>query len=142
MKKEVVLAITIGFIVGLILTFFFYKTQLGKSISSEIISPLANDKTPTDINPLPEKSLIIISPLDQSISSEGKTTVSGSCSPLSWIAIMGEKGEKIVQADEKGNFATDLLLISGENEIIITAIDAEGNEISKTLTIVYSTAEI
>ncbi len=142
MKKEVILAITIGFIIGLVLTFFVYKSQLGRSVSGEILSPLASKEVPTEIEPLPEKSLTIIAPLDQSISSEGKTTITGSNSPLSWVLIMGEKGEKVVQADEKGNFETDLLLVSGENEITVTAIKLDGTEISKTLTIVYSTAEI
>lgn len=142
MKKEVILAITIGFIIGLVLTFFVYKSQLGRSVSGEILSPLASKEVPTEIEPLPEKSLTIIAPLDQSISSEGKTTITGSNSPLAWVLIMGEKGEKVIQADEKGNFETDLLLVSGENEIIVTAVDQDGSEISKTLTIVYSVAEI
>jgi len=142
MKKEVLLAITIGFIIGLVLTFFVYKSQLGRNASSEILSPLSSGEVSTKVDSLSEKSLTIIAPIDQSISSEGKTTITGSNSPLSWVLIMGEKGEKVVQADEKGNFETDLLLVSGENEITVTAIKPDGTEISKTLTIVYSTAEI
>jgi len=142
MKKEVTLAITIGFIIGLVLTFFVYKSQLGRNASSEILSPLSSGEASTKTDSLSEKSLTIIAPIDQSISTEGKTTITGSNSPLSWVLIMGEKGEKVVQADEKGNFETDLLLVSGENEITATAIEPDGTEISKTLTIVYSTAEI
>ncbi len=142
MKKEVVLAITIGFIIGLVLTFFVYKSQLGRNASNEILSPLSGGEASTKVDSLSEKSLTIIAPIDQSISSEGKTTITGSNSPLSWVLIMGEKGEKVVQADEKGNFETDLLLVSGENEITVTAIEPNGTEISKTLTIIYSTAEI
>lgn len=142
MKKEVLLAITIGFIIGLVLTFFVYKSQLGRNASNEILSPLSSGEASTKVDSLSEKSLTIIAPIDQSISSEGKTTITGSNSPLSWVLIMGEKGEKVVQTDEKGNFETDLLLVSGENEITVTAIKPDGTEISKTLTIVYSTAEI
>ena len=142
MKKEVVLAITIGFIIGLVLTFFVYKSQLGRNASGEILSPLASGEVSTKADSLLKKSLTIIAPIDQSISSEGKTTITGSNSPLSWVLIMGEKGEKVVQADEKGNFETDLLLVSGENEITVTAVEPDGTEISKTLTIVYSTTEI
>ena len=142
MKKEVILAITIGFIIGLVLTFFVYRSQLGRNAGSEILSPLANSEVLNKTSPVPEKSLKIISPIDQSISQEGKTTIAGSNSPLSWILIMGEKGEKVVQSDEKGSFETDLLLVSGENEIIITAIKPDGTQISKTLTLVYSLVEI
>lgn len=48
----------------------------------------------------------------------------------------------MIQADNKGSFETDLLVVSGENEIIVTAVDEKGEEIKKTVTIVYSTAEI
>lgn len=68
--------------------------------------------------------------------------MSGVTTPASWIVILGEKGEKVVQADEKGNFETDLLLVSGENEIQIKAINEKGEEIVKTVTVVFSTAEI
>lgn len=142
MKKEVVFAITIGFTLGLLLTFFLYKSQFNSGSANSIVSPLG-DKIKTEaLTPFPSQSLSIISPIDQSIAKEGKTVVSGISAPLSWLIIMGEKGEKVVQADEKGNFETDLLLVSGENEITISSINAKGEKVEKQITIVYSTVEI
>lgn len=144
MKKEVLISIIIGVVIGLITTFFVYKTQfLGNGTDAPIISPLSESKTP-DVSPTPfvSQTLSLVSPIDQSISKEGKITVSGVTTPASWIVILGEKGEKVVQADEKGNFETDLLLVSGENEIQIKAINEKGEEIVKTVTVVFSTAEI
>jgi hypothetical protein len=142
MKKEVVLAITIGFIVGLVITFVFYRFKIIPGQNNEILSPAPSNNSQGLNNSPSDSVLTIISPLDQSISQEAKTTISGKTNSLSWVVIMGEKGEKMVQADNEGNFQTDLLLISGENEIFITAVNNEGEEISQTLTIVYSTAEI
>lgn len=140
MRKEVLIAIIIGFGLGLVLTFFVYKTQFSDQTETTIITPLAEEKNlPTKAE---EQILTVTSPIDQSISKEAKTDISGSAQPLSWILILGEKGEKIVQTDNKGSFQTDLLLVSGENEIKITSINEKGEENSKTLTIVYSTAEI
>lgn len=140
MRKEVILAIVIGFSLGLAMTFFVYKTQFQNS-KTTIVSPLPEQ---VDISPtaVPSQALSLTSPIDQSIAKEGKTSVSGVTIPLSWVLILGEKGEKMIKTNEKGNFETDLLLTSGENEIKVTVLGEKGDEISKTVTIVYSTAEI
>lgn len=141
MKKEVIIAIIIGISIGLALTFFFYKTGSFKS-DNKIVSPLAEEKNFPTPPPFPPQTLSIISPIDQSIVKEGKIAITGIAVPFSWIVAFGEKGEKMIQADNKGSFETDLLLVSGENEIKITSFSDRGDEISKTVTIVYSTAEI
>lgn len=141
MKKEAIIAIIIGFAIGLALTFFLYKNRLSKT-EKKIVSPVAEEKNLPTSEPSVSQVLSIISPIDQSISKEGKTIVSGVTSPSSWVVILGEKGEKTVQADSKGNFETDLLLVSGENEIEINSMEENGDVITKTVTVVYSTAEI
>lgn len=142
MKKEILFAICLGFMVGLIITFIIYKTRFS-FISQPIISP-APDGT-SEISPAPAtttQSLSIISPLDESIIGEGKVAVNGVTSPSSWVTILTEKGEKVIQADKKGSFETEILLISGENEIEFRSIAENGEETSKVITVVYSTAEI
>ena len=136
-----IIAIIIGFAIGLALTFFAYKTIANQS-GGKIISPLAEGKIISTPTPSISQTLTLISPIDQSIAKEGKTTVSGFSSPFSWIVILGEKGEKTIKADGKGNFETDLLLISGENEIKVTSFSDQNEEVGKVVTIVYSTAEI
>ena len=141
MKKEVILAITIGFFIGLILTFIFYRSQIG-SKNNGFLSPLPSNVTQNQNTNSEKLTLTIISPIDQSISSEAQTTIAGKTNPFFWVIIMGEKGEKMLQADNQGNFQTSLLLVSGENEITVTAVNDQGEKISQTLTIVYSTVEI
>jgi hypothetical protein len=47
-----------------------------------------------------------------------------------------------MEADENGNFSVEITLVGGGNEISISAFDTEGNEVNKSLNLVYSTAEI
>lgn len=139
MQKEVFLAIFIGFIIGLLITFGVW--QANKAIKTTA--------TPTPIpvsKELPEEVkkpvLTILSPQNEFLSKEGKITLSGSYAPESQIAVIFEKGEKILKTDENGNFETEISLILGENLIEIYGFTQEGDEAKQTLTIVYSTAEI
>lgn len=142
MKKEVIIAIAIGFGIGLIATFGVFNAQKSIKEASKIQSPVPSiESKPTD-EPVVSQSLSLSSPLDQSIISEGKAAISGTAAPNSLIVVLGEKGEKVVRADKKGNFETDILLVSGENEIEVQAITDAGEKISKTVTVVYSTVEI
>ncbi len=143
MKKEVLTAIVIGFVIGLLITFGVYCAQRYLKQAGQILSPLA-DKSGAQSTTSPEiiSSLSLTSPLDESISKEAKISVIGITSPLSWVIILTEKSEVAVQADDKGNFETGISLISGENEIEVKSFGDKGEMVSKIVTVVYSTAEI
>lgn len=144
MKKEILLSILIGFVIGIIITFGIYSSKKAIEKSNQIISPqaekLLNEPVATPSTSF--QSLSLVSPIDESIINEGKTLVSGSTSPDSWIILLTEKGEKVIRADKKGSFETEILLISGENEIEIQSISETGEKANKVVTVVYSTAEI
>lgn len=141
MKKEVFLAILIGFGIGLLLTFVIYQTNKTLRTPEPFKSPKAEEPSATITPATSSHSLSLTSPLDQSISKEAKVMVSGVTSPFSWITILSEKKEELIQADKTGNFEAEISLISGENEIEVQSF-FEGNKAIKTITIVYSTAEI
>lgn len=143
MKKEIVLAIVIGFGIGLIATFGVYNARRAIREANQIFTPIASseeNKSSGDV--ASSQVLSLASPLDQSISSEPKITVSGTTISQSWVIILSEKGEKLIQADKKGNFETEVALISGENEIEVQSISENGEKAAKTVTVVYSTVEI
>lgn len=139
MKKEVVIAIIIGFGLGLVITFGIWTANRAlREAPPEKAAP-----TPAEeVTPTPSFSLTINQPEDGSISSEEKITVSGTTAPEAAVVILYQEGEKILEADKDGNFETEITLAGGANEIKVSAYDSEGNEASQTLTIVYSTAEI
>lgn len=143
MKKEVLTAIAIGLGIGLLLTFGVYYANRYLKEANQIQSPLSEKEktgavTPTEILP----SLSLTSPIDESISKEIKISVIGITSPSAWVVVLTEKGELTLQADVKGNFETNISLVSGENEIEVKSFGDKGEMVSKTVTVVYSTAEI
>lgn len=139
MKKEVLIAILIGFGLGLIITFGIWTANkaIKETPSEEVVPP------PTvEISPVPAFSLTINQPEDNSLSENEKITVSGSTAANAVVVILYQEGEKILEADKEGNFETEISLVGGANEIKVSAYDSEGSETSQTLTVVYSTAEI
>lgn len=142
MRKEVLIAIIIGFGLGLVITFGIWTANRALRVSAP--QEEAAPKEGEEVAPAPtlEFSLILTSPEDNSISSEEKIEVGGSTAPGAIVVILYQEGEKILEADEEGKFSTEILLAAGANEIKISAYDQEGNEAEKILTVVYSTAEI
>ena len=140
MRKEVIIAIILGFALGLVITFGIWKAN--KALKREVPEEVPVVEEVLEPTPTPAFSLEIISPADESISDESTVTITGKTQPGSVVAVAAEKGEEIIETDEAGNFEVEVDLISGINEIEITAFGLEGEEASKSLAIVYSTAEI
>lgn len=139
------IAIILGFALGLVITLGIW--QANQAIQRQNSSQTTKNESPTPSVASQEKStsisLSIIKPEDESLVSSDKITVSGTSEPFSQIAIIGEKSEEIIQADDKGVFTTEVSLVSGTNEISISAFDPDsGQEIQKTVNVVYSTTQI
>jgi len=56
--------------------------------------------------------------------------------------IATKKFEATSETDKEGSFETEIDLIDGVNEIIISSFDESANEVSKTLTLVYTETEL
>lgn len=143
MKKEIIVAIVVGFALGLIITFGIWtankaiKARPEVAFEEEIVTPTP-EPTPTPTG----FTLKILSPEDNALVDTSEVELKGSAVANAVIVIAEEDGEKIIEADENGSFATEISLIKGINEITITAFSPEGEEASKTLGLVYSTTEI
>jgi len=145
MKKEILIAIIIGFVLGLVITFGIWTANksLKEGTSTQSSQITENE---TNITPSPQAEeklpLTIISPENNALVNQEKLEIVGKTSPKAMVAIVYEEGEKIIEADEKGDFTMEITLVGGGNEINISAFDSQNNEASKILNIVYSTAEI
>lgn len=142
MQKEVLLAVVVGFVVGILLTFGIW--QANQAIrKSTLVSPALTEEIESSPAPLTTKPrLTIISPSNELLTSETKVSLKGSFSSDSQIAIIFEGSEKIVETDGDGNFETEIELVAGENLIQIIGINNDDEEDRETLMIVHSTAEI
>jgi len=140
MRKEVLIAIIIGFGLGLVITFGIWTANKALKETGPTTAPTEEvEVTPT---PTPTLELVITSPENNTISEKEIIEVSGQTTPNAIIAITYPEGEKLFEADEDGSFSTEISLIGGDNLIEISAFNDEGDEATKTLTVVYSTAEI
>jgi hypothetical protein len=143
MKKEVLIAIVIGFALGLLITFGIWTAN--KALKTQSETPIEEVKTEPAAEPTSTPtgfSLSILSPEDEALIDTSKTEIKGLSVADAIIVIAAEKEEKIIEADENGSFATEISLIRGINEITVTAFNPEGEKTSQTLNVVYSTAEI
>jgi hypothetical protein len=146
MKKEILVAIIIGFILGLVITFGIWTANKSLQQNNKTQKTETDETQPivTEVSTAEEGkiSLIISSPEDNSLVNQEEIEISGQTVSQATIAILYEEGEEILQANEQGEFSQKITLVGGANEIKITAFDKEGNEASKNLNLVYSSAEI
>lgn len=153
MKKELILAIGIGILIGFSGTGLFWAQRQGKlkldflnnkqEAGQKESSPTPEEKEPqTETNENTIMTLEIIKPENEIISQSKEITVNGQTTPNAAVAFIWEDGEDIVIADEDGKFEMEIDLIGGENVIEISAYDDSGNVASKNLTITYSTAKL
>lgn len=143
MKKEVLIAIIIGFGLGLVITFGIWSANKAIKTSAPEATPEPEQTMPTPTpSPAPVLSLTITEPEENLLVNEEAITISGQTAKEAIVILLYPEGEKILQADEQGQFTTEIELAGGVNEIKITAYDKEGNQEETTLRVVYSTAEI
>lgn len=145
MRKEVVVAIGVGFTLGLLITggvWWFSRSPMSSDSSSAPTTALSPSPAPTEAVEAVNIPLTINSPAEGAIIADGQVEVAGVTAPDAVVVLIYPEGEMIVEADEEGNFAAEVELQGGANEIAITAYDYQGNKKETTLTVVYSTAKI
>ena len=138
MKKEVLIAIIVGFSLGLIITFGIYRAQ--KSLSDRAETKNTTEES-TQIDNTANIALSITQPEDGSITDKDTITIGGISKKNALITIISSEDHKSVQADELGNFSVEFSLDVGENQIHITSFGEDNTKQEKTLSVVYSTYE-
>lgn len=141
MKKEVFLAISIGFALGLVITFGIWTANRSlknaKLATTPTPSPTAIPlSTPT--TQVTTGKLTITSPEDESLVNTPQITLTGKTDANTPVAITYEDNkQQIVTSDASGDFKAIIDLVSGYNTINITVL---GN--TQTIIVTYSTAKI
>lgn len=150
MKKEVMLAIGVGFTLGLVITLGIWTANksLKKANANKAVaivptpSPLSAVASPQP-SPMVNSQLVITSPDDESLVATDNINIVGKASPKSIISVAYEDGQMLAEADSAGNFTIGVDLVGGYNTIVVTATDpVTGTETSQTLLITFSTAKI
>lgn len=135
MRKEVLWAAIIGISFGLIIAFGVYR--INSTIKPEISNP---ENTPSPQKNNSEFKITLDKPENDDVVTQDTISVSGITKPLSWITVSGEDSDYILQSDDQGIFLQDVDLISGVNQIKVTAFDPEGNQSIEKVLVVYSSS--
>lgn len=139
MRKEVLIAIILGFIVGLFISYGIYTAN--RAVKKAETSQPPSETAPLP-SPTPDSSFVINEPENNIVTDENEATVSGQAEPNVTVAILAEKQEELLVTDNQGYFSTQIDLISGLNEIEVVVISKAGEKQEKKLNVVYSTAKI
>ncbi len=141
MKRDVVTAIVIGFILGGLgaltatnLPNIFRTTNPSKPISA---SPVPTPQIAVD-----KITLTIDQPQDQSISETKTTDLVGRTKAGALILMESDQEAKTIEATTDGTFRTKINLAEGANEIYISAYDDKGEVNTKQLTIFYTSEKL
>ena len=141
MRKEVVLAIVSGGVLGALVAFGIWRANStqrnGNKEAAVATGTVANEtEPPTSTN---STRLTIASPITDIVYTESIVDVAGLTQPGSIVVISGEESDSLTRSSETGAFEATVELVGGLNEIKIFAFDAEKKIDEKKIFAVYST---
>lgn len=139
MRQEVILAIIIGLVLGLIITFGVYTAN--KSVNQSNNPPVK--PTPVSATPSPSTKndlVTISSPSDGDLIYTASATISGQIQENTQLIILSENEDLVVTPNEDLSFSQVVKLISGANLITITAIQGDQKQ-EIFLNLVYTTTK-
>lgn len=137
MRKEVLVAILIGIILGSAVAFGIWRANLALLPKKEAVQ--TEQQPGPSLDEQKTSSLIITQPENNTIVSQDKVTIKGAASPNSTVIILTNLKDYVAETDKDGAFEQEVELEGGPNEILVTSYDEASNETSQTLTLVYST---
>lgn len=137
MRKEVLLAILIGSLLGATIAFGVWRASL--SFNKNQDKPNLPSPTVTVKKDTPVEESLTTELEDGFISSNNKIMVKGKTKAGSIVTVLSPIETIITETTAEGNFETEISLENGVNEINLISFDEQGSESVKTLTVVYST---
>ena len=138
MRKEVVIVVFVGILIGAIVAFGIYTAQSAlkqRQLNSQEVPPLDNQEQVAPSS----HTLSINEPQDESIWDQEKINVNGTTTPKSVVTILTEENEYLLSADNEGYFSAEVSLTGGANTITVSSFDELGNQAQQSVAVVYST---
>ncbi len=136
MNKNSVLFIIVLFLV-VIGGYFYSQNQIRPQISSDkqkVVEQSTITPTQESVAKISEIALTVTSPVNGTTVTSSKVTVKGKTLPKAEVYANEAEGV----ADSAGNFALSVALDEGENSIIVTAVDVDGNVAETEVVVTWS----
>ena len=125
MKKELSLAVLIGLILGLIITYGVYRARRAEQETA--VQTTESIAGQVEGEPLASNQVITLSsPADESVQAFPEIKIAGTTKPNIFVIIFIGEDEFITTADNTGNFAIEGKLTAGGNVISVQTLDEEG----------------
>lgn len=138
MKTEKIVISFIAVFIGILfagIAFYFYQ-------STKVI-PDTKTKTISIAPPTPTPKatiyLTLATPKNGEVFDKKVVTLSGKTVPGSLVIISGEESDEVVSPSSAGDFSSTITITDGGNIISVTAIAPNGEQISQTRTVTFST---
>ena len=139
MHKEILIAIVLGSLLGLVVAFGVWKTNSAfesrQKVTEEGGTQEEEDATTSDVT---ELKLTLIGPSDKTAVTNSTLVLSGAMRPSSLVLAVGEDEQIIGKSNANGEFELELELVGGLNQISIYAFDNNGGSVSDSVMIAYS----
>lgn len=144
MRKDVGVAIFIGFLIGIIAA--LTVTNLPKILRDGIRIPsgkLSASPTPPIVKTAAlSLDITVDQPKDESIADAKSINISGNTKPGQTVLIETSSSQDTADADSGGKFTQKLDLTEGVNTIYLSAYDESGNAITKTVNVYYTSEKL
>ncbi len=139
MRKEILLAIIVGVVFGLGVTFAVYtlRQRLFRNTTPDAIEQSRNQGASNNPSPSPNSTLTIQRPLQDIATDQNSLQIVGRAQPSSLVVVLAGTGEFITNADQDGDFALTVTLVQGGNKLSVVATTPEGSQESTILNVVY-----
>ena len=140
MKKDIIIAIIIGFFIGVIFAIIvinIFSFINSKSVSdSPLPSPTNLPKEAIDKNTGP--LLEIKTPKNGDFFTEAKIKVEGKTNPNNILVVETDKEAKITKISDQGDFSEEIEINEGGNNLYLSAYNKKGENTSKIISVFYT----
>lgn len=133
MRKEVIVAVVAGSLLGLTIAFGVWRANVA-------LSPKNDSQAPS---PTPSQNqingLTIAKPDDFEVITESPTSITGITSFGYLVVVSAQEEDHFVTPSQDGAFDIEIELIAAANQVVIAAFDSKGNQVEKRLNLALST---
>jgi len=142
MRKEFMLAIAFGVLIGICaMALFFIKRQGTPLPTSSPISSVTSQITPTPTQNLDQQKSFTINLPPVGAVIDGSLTISGTTNPDYWVVAYNDTISYVTKANSDGSFSMDFVMDSlGLNSIKIASVDPNTNSTETQQVVVFNTA--
>lgn len=142
MKKDVIIAVVIGFVIGgaaalgvTNLPALLKNTQ--KTTAEKIAATISPSPEPSKTTN-GETSLSVEQPEQDSLLPEKIVFVTGKSKPGNLVVVETDLESQATEVKENGTFSAKITVGEGSNTILVNSYDDAGNEDSKSVTVFYT----